>query len=100
GSSGQTIATNEGQAYSGTVASFTAVNANAQASDFTAAITWGDGQVTTGTITRTGNGHFVVTGDHVYAEAGNDPINVVIQEGATNATITVQSTANVADVPL
>jgi hypothetical protein len=100
GSSGRAIATAEGQAINGTIASFTAANANALASDFTATIAWGDGAVTTGTITATGGGQFVVTGNHVYTEAGSDPISAVIQESTTQAAITAASTANVTDVPL
>jgi hypothetical protein len=45
-------------AFSGTVASFTDVDPTVPASDFTATITWGDGQTGPGTVTAASGGGF------------------------------------------
>src|SRR5262249_15940380 len=100
GSSGQTLAATEGQAFSGNVPSFTAVDANPPATEFTASITWGDGQTSNGTVTATGGGNFVVAGNHSYVEAGSDAVSVVIQDATSSATITAASTMSVSDTGL
>ena len=88
----------EGNAVTATVATFTDANPSASVNDFTAAITWGDGTTSTGTITEK-NGVFSVTGTHTYAEEGSDPIGVIITDvhgGGAGTT----STATVADAAL
>src|SRR5262249_6666170 len=55
--SGTPITTTEGTAFNGTVATFTDTLATNVASDFTAAIDWGDGTTSTGTVTG-GTGSF------------------------------------------
>ncbi len=66
---GQTFTAEAGQAFSGTVATFTDTNTTNVAGDFTATIDWGDGTPpTTGTITDTG-GTITVSGSHTYASA-------------------------------
>lgn len=66
---GVNIKATAGQSFTGVVASFTDVHTDAQASQFTAAIDWGDGTTTTGVIAAGTNGGFTVTGTHTYAEA-------------------------------
>ncbi len=82
------------------VATFTDTNTNAPASDFTATITWGDGNTTTNAaLVSLGNGNFEVEGAHTYAEEGGYTIAVAIQDtGGSNAQ--ASSTATVADAPL
>ncbi len=62
--------------------------------DYTAAISWGDGQSSTGTITYNGaSGVFSVYGTHTYAAAGSDPIAVTVSpEDAPTATATSTAT--------
>jgi RHS repeat-associated protein len=46
----------------------------------TGSVDWGDGTLTSGTVSGSG-GQFQVTGSHVYAHPGNYTVNVNIQEG-------------------
>jgi hypothetical protein len=93
--SGPPINASEGQKFSGVVASFTAPNATA-ASDYTATISWGDGQTSAGTVTALGNGHFAVSGSNTYADAGTYGVSVRIDQGGA-ASWTVTTSARVAD---
>ncbi|HET6869241.1 MAG TPA: hypothetical protein VFH80_25245, partial [Solirubrobacteraceae bacterium] len=45
-----------------------------------ATIDWGDGARTAGTISPTGSGTFVVTGDHAYAQAGGYDAAVTVED--------------------
>lgn len=92
---GRTLSLVEQTAFSGTVASFTDANPAATKSDFTAAINWGDGTTTTGTITA-GSGDFSVSGSHTYADEEAQNISVTVKDtGASTATI--QSAVHLAD---
>ena len=51
-----------GTAYSGNIATFTDGNVDAAAGSFAAAITWGDGATSTGTVAANGSSGFKVTG--------------------------------------
>ena len=91
--------------FHGLVATFTAdqnegVSASS-AADFTARITWGDGQTSSGTVTAdsTVSGQFDVVGSNVYAREGAYPVNVTISEDS-GASATGTSNAIVADAPL
>jgi hypothetical protein len=53
-----------------TVATFTDGNPTAAASDLTAAIDWGDGTSTAGTVVAQSGGGFAVEGSHSYADDG------------------------------
>ena len=82
----------EGQAFSGSVATFTDANTSASAGDFTALITWGDGSTSAGTIAATGTAGVFSVGDanggHTFAHAGQTTISVAISGaggGSTNA---------------
>lgn len=96
---GLTISPTEGQAFLGVVGSFTSGNPLSVVSDFTAIITWGDGHQTLGTITQTGPGAFNVSGTNTYADAGSYSVLINVRDKA-GQTITVGTTANVADAPL
>ena len=97
--SGTAIAATEGGSYSGAVVSFTDANASATAGDFTAAITWGDGQTSAGTVTATGGGGFSVTGSKTYAEEGSYGVTVTIRD-VGGASAVAGTTATVSDAGL
>ncbi len=95
-----TISAVEGQTFSGTVATFSDANQAAVAGDFTAAIDWGDGKQSAGTVTTVGDGTFTVSGMHVYAaEAAQLKVDVAIADTG-GSTATAHSSAEVADAPL
>ncbi len=78
----RTLSGGEGQAVSGTVATFSDGDAPA-GGDFTATINWGDGSApTAGIVTPVGGqpGTFAVTGAHVYAEGGSFTGTVAITD--------------------
>jgi hypothetical protein len=97
GGAGQPIVTQEGQPFSGVVATFSDL-APAAAGAYAAAISWGDGQTSAGTVTALGNGHYAVSGSTTYAHAGAYAVNVQVSRpgGVTAAAAT---TAKVADAP-
>src|SRR5262249_26940382 len=67
---------------------------------YTAAITWGDGPITLGTITLGNDNVFTVTGTHTYAEEGNYTIGVTVHHESAVPHAVVTSSAVVADAPL
>jgi hypothetical protein len=76
------------------VATFSSANLSATAANFTAAITWGDGHQSAGTITPNGQGGFNVTGSNTYTQPGTYPVTVVVTD-AFNSMGTGHGTANV-----
>ena len=96
---GTTLTTVEGAVLSGVVASFTDADPNASATDYAATINWGDGQVSSGTVTANATGGFNVSGTHTYIAAGNYSIGVAIQD-VGGASTSGTSSAAVADAPL
>src|SRR5207247_2161522 len=97
--SGLTINSLEGNGFAGAVATFTDANVNAVAADFTAAISWGDGGSSLGTVTAIGGGLFTITGNYTYAEEGNYSISVFITD-VGGASISAASNAGVGDALL
>ena len=97
--SGKTVRPTEGAAFTGVVASFTDANPGTTAADFAAAITWGDGHTSTGTVTANGSGGFDVTGSNTYVEEGSYAVSVSITDDGGN-TATANGSAVVADAPL
>jgi hypothetical protein len=98
---GVTFAPIEMLAFSGTVATFTSNDPTPQSAfNYSAAIVWGDGTTTAGTVAANGSGGFNVSGTHTYAEDGSLPVDVRIADAvdATNATAT--SKANVSEFSL
>jgi hypothetical protein len=77
----------EGVSASRTLATFEDADPRGAAGDYSATITWGDGQSSTGSIVADGGG-FDVVGTHQYnEEANNLPISVTIQDaGGTTST--------------
>ena len=74
-------------------------NVDAVAADFTAMITWGDGGTSTATVTAAAGGGFDVSGTYTYAQYGAYPVTVDVTSSG-GSTVTIDSTANVADAPL
>jgi hypothetical protein len=88
----------EGAGFSGPVATFTDATPGASPADYTAAITWGDGSSSAGTVVATGAGAFAVRGTHTYAEEGSNPISTALT--FPGGTVGFASTGNVADAAL
>jgi len=85
----------QGQAFDGTVATFTDTNVNNVASDFVATIDWGDGTTTAGIVTYEA-GQIGVSGTHTYAMSGTENVSVTLTEDAPGtATATAMSTADI-----
>jgi hypothetical protein len=84
----------EGAAFSGVAGTFSDANPNAQASDFTAVITWGDGHQSNGLITKNAAGGFDVSGTNTYATTGVFPVNVDVQDFG-GALLSINNTAQV-----
>jgi FG-GAP-like repeat len=91
----QDIAPNANQAFSTTVATFTDSDTTAVTGDFAAAIDWGDGQTTTGTVSGS-NGSFTVTGSHTYTAGGQDAMTVTLSDSQPDtAPVSASATATV-----
>ncbi len=97
---GTNLTATEGATSSGIVATFTDPDTTATASEYSTAISWGDGTTTTGAVTGSG-GSFTVVGTHNYAEEGTFNVTATITDtdNASNAA-TTRSIANVSDASL
>ena len=93
----QPVAAIVNQPFSNVVlASFTDSDPNANATDFTAAITWGDGISTPSTtVVAAGPGTFNVEGTHTYNAVGNYPMGILVTD-TQNRRATTTGTASVA----
>ena len=89
----------EGVAFDGKVASFTDSNPYLRPADFSATLTWGDGQTSAGTIVTNPSGGFLVLGDHTYAQAGGYATGVTIRDHEGHS-VSDGSIATVAAAPL
>ncbi len=96
---GTRVAATEGMAFAGLVATFTDADPYGTAGEYTATITWGDGQSSVGTVTADPSvaGQFDVTGSNTYADEGVFPVTVLITDGSS---ATAVGLAIVADAPL
>ena len=85
---GAPITLNEGQIFSGTVASFGDPGSSDPAGDFTASIDWGDGTSSAGVISG-GGGNYTVTGTHKYLDeiGSGHAFSVIVSEPEANFTI-------------
>jgi hypothetical protein len=98
--SAKPLGATEGQAWSGTIATFTDGDPGAAASEYSATINWGDGATSAGAISGTG-GNFAVGGGHTYAERGSYAVTVTVAEVDNAATATSSgSSATIGDAPL
>jgi hypothetical protein len=98
-----TIGGNPGVALNNvTVATFSDSNTQNIAGDFVAAIDWGDGTVSSGTISGSG-GAYTVAGSHTYTQNGQDTVTVTVSEDASDgqgtATASAASTALIGLAP-
>jgi hypothetical protein len=96
---GTTLTGNQGQAFSNVVvATFTDTDAANVAGDFTAAVDWGDGTTTVGTVAGA-SGAFTVSGTHTYSTAGPETVTVRVADDAPGtATATATGAAAIAAV--
>jgi hypothetical protein len=93
---GETVQGTAGQSLTTIVATLTGTAANATAASFTASITWGDGNSSSGTLTADPNGGFDITGTNTYAQAGAFPITVNVKDQTGNLVGTALGQANIA----
>lgn len=77
---------NEGELFSGDVATFTDGNPSATLSNYTATIFWGDGEETAGTIRTNAAGGFIVSGSHLYVQPGPYFVQTGVS-GVNNSTV-------------
>src|SRR5262249_52289144 len=91
-----------GVSFTGVVATFSHLDPNGNAKDFTATINWGDGHSTNGTITKNAQGGFDVSGTNLYAKPGLFPINVDVADfgggsgiSGSLPTVSINNTADV-----
>ena len=87
-----------------TVITFTDANSNARASDFTATIDWGDGDVTPGTLSAATGGGFNVQGSHTYRVTGDRTVRATVTQLASNDDVTfnnatASTTASIKESP-
>ncbi len=95
---GQDLSFTEGVADELTVATFTTPDPNTQASDFTAAINWGDGSTEPASV-QSADGQLQVLGTHQYFHPGAFAVTVTLT-GPDGVQATATSTATVAEAPL
>src|SRR5262249_46404585 len=67
-----------GHEFTATVATFSDANPNGTAAEFSAAIAWGDGTTSAGTVTANATGGFAVDGTHTYANVRPYELTVTI----------------------
>ena len=96
---GSAITATEGAGFNGVVATFTDTNPNSTTADFSATITWGDGQTSSGIVAANPNGGFNVLGTNTYHLQGSYAITVQIHDVGGTST-TAASMAQIADGPL
>ena len=96
--SGLPISATAGQTFTGAVATFAdtlTTTANLDPGAFVASINWGDGHVSTGSISYVAGTGFTVTGSNTYATAGTFPVAVTLTRLSGDATTVIQGTATV-----
>jgi hypothetical protein len=94
--SGTSVSATEGKSFSGVVvATGTAYGTGT----LSASVDWGDGQISSGTVTLAKDGSYSVTGSHVYDEEGPFAIKVTVS-GSGGPSATASSSASVADAAL
>ena len=96
----------EGRSFSGEVATFTDADTFGTLTDYTATITWGDGHTSPGLI-RPSSGNlpgmpqsFIVSGTNTYAEEGDYPVSVTVNDAGGASGTNLPATVNVPDSAL
>ena len=82
-----------------TVGTFTRGSGVTPASQFSVSIDWGDGSTSAGTVTSDGQGGWLVSGSHLYAEEGSYAVGLTITDMG-GGTAQAGGTATLADAPL
>ena len=98
---GSTFVVQQGQTFTGAVATFVSTNVYADVSDYnTPSIDWGDGSpLDVGTIEQLGPGEFEIIGTHTYTTVGTPTVTVnVTSVGGSTASAT--TTETVEDAPI
>jgi hypothetical protein len=93
---GQDLAATAGQAYTGTVATITDPDHSGSVGDYSATISWGDGQTSVGQVVDNGDGTFAVTGSNTYQQGGSYTVGVQIQDAADGDNVATGGTATIA----
>ena len=98
---GMTFQPTEQSTFSGIVATFTDADPAGSAGDYIAQITWGDGFVSTATISADPAfpGQFDISGSVTYTTTGTLPVRVAVSDKG-GATVVVESLAAVTVLPL
>jgi hypothetical protein len=89
------ISATAGQAFSGAVAAVTDTFRGVTAGRLRAAIAWGDGQASAGTVSANADGTFGVSGTHTYARPGSYGLSVAVLDTANRKAATARDTATV-----
>jgi PKD repeat protein len=86
----------EGGTFSAHVATFSDGNPNGTLSDYSATISWGDNASSPGAISPDGQGGYIVSGSHMYAEEGSYNVTVTITDdgGSTTSATTLAAVAD------
>jgi hypothetical protein len=88
-----------GAPFGGKLGSFQDGNPEADASDFTITIDWGDGATTSGALVSQGNGLFDIVGKHTYAASGSYAYSIDVDDIGGSST-TVEGNADVSKLNL
>ena len=93
------IAGTEGQTFNGPVFIFVDGNPLSLPSEFSAEIQWGDGQITTGTITQAGGTGtpYTVVGSHLYTDSGVFTVGITVLD-VDGSSLFYSTTATIANV--
>lgn len=99
---GLSISAVEGNAFNGSVATFSDPDPTGAPADYAATIDWGDGTPASGgAITKGADGTFTVIGGHTYADEGSYHVTVTITDGdVPYNTAAVVDPATIDDAPL
>jgi hypothetical protein len=93
------ISAAEATPFSGAVAQFSDSDTVTAAGDFAATIDWGDGSTPSAGTVSGGNGRFLVSGGHTYAEGGPHTLSVTLTDADGTASLTASTAITVAEAP-
>ena len=99
---GTTLTAATGNPWTGTIASFTDPDPNAQSGNYTATINYGDGTPnSTGTVSSDNFGGFIVTDNHIFTTDGTfSPVVTLTDSADGGKTATATGTASVSLAPI
>jgi autotransporter-associated beta strand protein len=93
--SGSSFSANQGEAYTGTIATFTDANSGTSATDYSASIDWGDGNTSEGAVVSDGSGGFDVIGTNSFTVAGAlSPAVTIVDPSGASVTATAAATVS------